>query len=82
MDAVAATYTPESGVNLYIDGQNVGNLVLPGSLLFAEDMDLVIGRSLDGLMDDLVIHNAELRPSEVRRHFEAGKAAAAPSFAP
>jgi len=45
-------------------------------------MDLVIGRSLDGLMDDLVIHNAELRPSEVRRHFEAGKAAAAPSFAP
>ena len=79
---VAATYTPESGVNLYIDGQNVGNLVLLGSLLFAEDMDLVIGRSLDGLLDDLVIHNAELRPSEVRRHFEAGKAAAAPSFAP
>jgi hypothetical protein len=79
---VAATYTPESGVNLYIDGQNVGNLVLLGSLLFAEDMDLVVGRSLDGLMDEVVIHNAELRPSEVRKHFEAGKAAAAPDFAP
>ncbi|MCX5684571.1 MAG: LamG domain-containing protein [Planctomycetota bacterium] len=79
---VAATYTPESGVNLYLDGQNVGNLVLLGSLLFAEEVDLSIGRGLDGLLDDLVIHNAELRPSEVKKHFEAGKSAPAPGFAP
>lgn len=79
---VAATYTPDTGVNLYLDWQNVGNLVLLGSLLFAEDMDLRVGRGLDGLLDDLVIHNAELSPAEVQKHFEAGKSAPAPVFAP
>lgn len=79
---VAATYTPESGVNLYIDGRNVGNLVLLGSLLFAGGADLVVGRGLDGLLDEVVIHNAELSPAEVEKHFDAGKAAPAPVFAP
>ena len=79
---VAATYTPDSGVNLYLDGQYMGNLVLLGSLLFAEDVDLRIGRGLDGLLDELVIHNAELSAAEVRKHFEAGKLAPAPAFAP
>ncbi|MCX5672397.1 MAG: LamG domain-containing protein [Planctomycetota bacterium] len=79
---VAATYSPDNGINVYINGRHEGNLVLLGPVWFAEDADLVIGRSLDGLLDDLVIHNAELGPKEVLKHYEAGKSAADPALAP
>lgn len=79
---VAATYSPDNGINVYVNGRREGNLVLLGPVWFAEGADLVIGRSLDGLLDDLVIHNAELGPKEVLRHYEAGKSAPEPALAP
>jgi hypothetical protein len=79
---LAATYSPDSGINLYLNGRNAGNLVLLGPLWFAEDADLVIGQGLDGLLDDLVIHNAQLSPQEVLKHYEAGKSAPEPALAP
>jgi hypothetical protein len=77
---LAATYSPDSGVNLYINGKPEGNLVLLGPLWFAESADLSIGRGLDGLLDDLAIHRAELSPKEVLTHYEAGKAAPEPAL--
>jgi len=79
---LAATYSPDYGVNLYMNGKPEGNLVLLGPLWFAETADLAIGRGFDGLIDDLVIHSAELSAKEVVKHFEAGKSAAEPAFGP
>jgi len=79
---LAAAYSPDNGINLYMNGRNVGNLVLLGPLGLAEDADLVIGRGFDGALDDLVIHTAELRPKEVLKHCEAGHSAPAPALGP
>ena len=79
---IAGAYSPDSGVNLYMNGENVGNLMLLGPVWFAEDTDLVIGRSFNGLLDDLVIHRAALGEKEAAKHYEAGKSAPPPAFAP
>lgn len=79
---LAAAYSPDSGINLYMNGENVGNLVLLGPVLFAEDADLVIGRSFVGLLDDLVIHRTELSEKEAMKHYEAGRSAPGPVLGP
>lgn len=79
---VAATYSPDNGINLYVNGKSDGNLILLGPVLFAGNADVIVGRSLDGLLDEVIVHNAELSPKEVLKHYEAGKSAPEPAFAP
>jgi hypothetical protein len=40
------------------------------------------GRTLDGAIDNLMIHRAELSPKEVLEHYEAGRSAPEPALGP
>jgi hypothetical protein len=54
--AVVGVYDPASGLKLYINGKNVGELAAQGSLTLAPDQDLLIGRVRQALVPTNAIH--------------------------
>jgi len=47
---LAATYDPQSGITLYLDGKQAGRLETTGPIRFAPDIDLNIGRNHEKML--------------------------------
>ncbi len=84
---VAGVFDPARGIALFVDGRLAGELTVTGSLVPADDADLLIGRnrtrltpsnavrdyatfpswySLDGILDEVRIHDRALSVEEIR----------------
>jgi hypothetical protein len=83
---LAGVYTAGAGIQLYIDGQLAGGQWLTGRVPTADDVDLLIGRHnhsaavLNGIIDEVKIHNRGLSGMELVILSAAGTPAGAPDF--
>ena len=63
-------------MRLYLDGAEVGNRAITGRVDAADGIELgSAGEPLDGLLDEVRIHNYALTAEEIKAIFTAGGAA-------